>query len=236
MVDTFAYDDSGLKELGERLKSLPDALRNKFVRAMLKRTLEASGAREELISALSGFQQHTGRLRKSPSPVKTSRVKNDHNRFVAYIFFRKGSNKVKAGSKRHKKLMPPRTIAHWLDAGTEPHSNRYQDRLLKADKANRIAQTYRSWIAAAQDRIANENRKAKPNQSKLKKDHEKLQRMKERLTNISSHSYSQKGRQIAGIPAHRFMEKIQSRINNQQSVILVRELNDEIIGYLNKGR
>lgn len=232
------YDDAGLRALRQKLEALPDRLKTRLVKDILKGALTNSGAKEALTGYLkTHFKKHTGRLVRGVSSVKVSRVRSDHNRIVAFIHFKKLSIKPPRSSKktrgRIKNLMQPSTVANWLNAGTQTHSNRRNDRLLTADKANRIVQTYQDWATAAQRRISDEYSRNKPNQRKIEKDQDKLNRYKAKIAELRSTSRHQSGRQIAGIPAHHFMEKIQRAVTDSQEVIVVAEIQKTIVDYLN---
>ena len=115
-------DTSGADVLAEKLKGLPAKLQTKISRVILKEALKETGAREELTGYISThFKAHTGIYRKSVSGIKSARVRSDPNRIISYIHFLPVS-KVKGGKEGKKPHIPPKTLNHWLNAGTRDHT------------------------------------------------------------------------------------------------------------------
>ena len=119
---TIEVHTDGADILAEKLKGLPQKLQTKISRVILKEALKETGAREELTGYIdTHFKSHTGIYRKSVSGIKTSRVRSDHNRIISYIHFLPVS-KVKGSKECKKAHMPPKTLNHWLNAGTRDHA------------------------------------------------------------------------------------------------------------------
>ena len=172
---TIEVHTDGADILAEKLKGLPQKLQTKISRVILKEALKETGAREELTGYIdTHFKSHTGIYRKSVSGIKTSRVRSDHNRIISYIHFLPVS-KVKGSKEGKKAHMPPKTLNHWLNAGTRDHAVG-KGSSLEGNKVIQqlIANKYQIAINRARLNLAS---------AKTQKQRDKYQGMIERNTN-----------------------------------------------------
>ena len=215
-------DTSGADALAEKLKGLPAKLQTKISRVIMKEALKETGAREELTSYISShFKTHTGIYRKSVSGIKSARVRADPNRIISYIHFLPVS-KVKGGKEGKKPHMPPKTLNHWLNAGTRDHAIG-KGSSLEGNKVIRqlIANKYQIAINRARLNLAS---------AKTQKQRERYQAMLERNTKKlaevkakAAKKASQHGRKVKGITARHFMEAIQRKVDQNAVAIVVQQ-------------
>ena len=218
---TIEVHTDGADILAEKLKGLPQKLQTKISRVILKEALKETGAREELTGYIdTHFKSHTGIYRKSVSGIKTSRVRSDHNRIISYIHFLPVS-KVKGSKEGKKAHMPPKTLNHWLNAGTRDHAVVIQQL---------IANKYQIAINRARLNLAS---------AKTQKQRDKYQGMIERNTNKlmavkarATKKASQHGRKVKGITAHHFMEAIQRRVDTNAVAIVVQQVETSVADLL----
>ena len=215
-------DTSGADVLAEKLKGLPAKLQTKISRVIMKEALKETGAREELTGYISShFKTHTGIYRKSVSGIKSARVRTDPNRIISYIHFLPVS-KVKGGKEGKKSHMPPKTLNHWLNAGTRDHAIG-KGSSLEGNKVIRqlIANKYQIAINRARLNLAS---------AKTQKQRERYQAMLERNTKKlaevkakAAKKASQHGRKVKGITARHFMEAIQRKVDQNAVAIVVQQ-------------
>ena len=215
-------DTSGADALAEKLKGLPGKLQTRISRVIMKEALKETGAREELTGYISThFKTHTGIYRKSVSGIKSARVRTDPNRIISYIHFLPVS-KVKGGKEGKKPHMPPRTLNHWLNAGTRDHAIG-KGSSLEGNKVIRqlIANKYQIAINRARLNLAS---------AKTQKQRERYQAMLERNTKKlaevkakAAKKASQHGRKVKGITARHFMEAIQRKADQNAVAIVVQQ-------------
>ena len=215
-------DTSGADALAEKLKGLPGKLQTRISRVIMKEALRETGAREELTGYIStNFKTHTGIYRKSVSGIKSARVRTDPNRIISYIHFLPVS-KVKGGKEGKKPHMPPRTLNHWLNAGTRDHAIG-KGSSLEGNKVIRqlIANKYQIAINRARLNLAS---------AKTQKQRERYQAMLERNTKKlaeakakAAKKASQHGRKVKGITARHFMEAIQRKVDQNAVAIVVQQ-------------
>ena len=215
-------DTSGADVLAEKLKGLPAKLQTKISRVIMKEALKETGAREELTGYIStNFKTHTGIYRKSVSGIKSARVRTDPNRIISYIHFLPVS-KVKGGKEGKKPHMPPKTLNHWLNAGTRDHAIG-KGSSLEGNKVIRqlIANKYQIAINRARLNLAS---------AKTQKQRERYQAMLERNTKKlaeakakAAKKASQHGRKVKGITARHFMEAIQRKVDQNAVAIVVQQ-------------
>ena len=215
-------DTSGADALAEKLKGLPGKLQTRISRVIMKEALRETGAREELTGYIStNFKTHTGIYRKSVSGIKSARVRTDPNRIISYIHFLPVS-KVKGGKEGKKPHMPPRTLNHWLNAGTRDHAIG-KGSSLEGNKVIRqlIANKYQIAINRARLNLAS---------AKTQKQRERYQAMLERNTKKlaeakakAAKKASQHGRKVKGITARHFMEAIQREADQNALAIVVQQ-------------
>jgi len=215
-------DTSGADVLAEKLKGLPAKLQTKISRVIMKEALKETGAREELTGYISAhFKTHTGIYRKSVSGIKSARVRSDPNRIISYIHFLPVS-KVKGGKEGKKPHMPPKTLNHWLNAGTRDHAIG-KGSSLEGNKVIRqlIANKYQIAINRARLNLAS---------AKTQKQRERYQTMLERNTKKlaevkakAAKKASQHGKKVKGITARHFMEAIQRKVDQNAMAIVVQQ-------------
>ena len=215
-------DTSGAEALAEKLKGLPGKLQTRISRVIMKEALKETGAREELTGYISShFKTHTGIYRKSVSGIKSARVRADPNRIISYIHFLPVS-KVKGGKEGKKPHMPPKTLNHWLNAGTRGHAIG-KGSSLEGNKVIRqlIANKYQIAINRARLNLAS---------AKTQKQRERYQAMLERNTKKlaevkakAAKKASQHGRKVKGITARHFMEAIQRKVDQNAVAIVVQQ-------------
>lgn len=215
-------DTSGADALAEKLKGLPAKLQTKISRVIMKEALKETGAREELTGYISShFKTHTGIYRKSVSGIKSARVRTDPNRIISYIHFLPVS-KIKGGKEGKKPHMPPKTLNHWLNAGTRDHAIG-KGSSLEGNKVIRqlIANKYQIAINRARLNLAS---------AKTQKQRERYQAMLERNTKKlaeakakAAKKASQHGRKVKGITARHFMEAIQRKVDQNAVAIVVQQ-------------
>lgn len=215
-------DTSGADVLAEKLKGLPAKLQTRISRVIMKEALKETGAREELTGYISShFKTHTGIYRKSVSGIKSARVRSDPNRIISYIHFLPVS-KVKGGKEGKKPHMPPKTLNHWLNAGTRDHAIG-KGSSLKGNKVIRqlIANKYQIAINRARLNLAS---------AKTQKQRERYQTMLERNTKKlaevkakAAKKASQHGKKVKGITARHFMEAIQRKVDQNAVAIVVQQ-------------
>ena len=216
-------DTSGADVLAEKLKGLPAKLQTKISRVILKEALKETGAREELTGYISThFKAHTGIYRKSVSGIKSARVRSDPNRIISYIHFLPVS-KIKGGKEGKKPHMPPKTLNHWLNAGTRDHAVG-KDSSLEGNKVIQqlIANKYQIAINKARLNLAS---------AKTQKQRERYQAMMERNTKKiaavkakAAKKASQHGGKVKGISARHFIEAIQRRVDQNAVAIVVQQV------------
>ncbi len=215
-------DTSEADALAVKLKGLSGKLQAKISRVILKEALKETGAREELTGYISAhFKTHTGIYRKSVSGIKSARVRTDPNRIISYIHFLPVS-KVKGGKEGKKPHMPPKTLNHWLNAGTHDHAIG-KGSSLEGNKVIRqlIANKYQIAINRARLSLAS---------AKTQKQRERYQAMLERNTKKlaeakakATKKASQHGRKVKGITARHFMETIQRKVDQNAVAIVVQQ-------------
>lgn len=215
-------DTSGADALAEKLKGLPAKLQTKISRVIMKEALKETGAREELTGYISShFKTHTGIYRKSVSGIKSARVRTDPNRIISYIHFLPVS-KIKGGKEGKKPHMLPKTLNHWLNAGTRDHAIG-KGSSLEGNKVIRqlIANKYQIAINRARLNLAS---------AKTQKQRERYQAMLERNTKKlaeakakAAKKASQHGRKVKGITARHFMEAIQRKVDQNAVAIVVQQ-------------
>ena len=215
-------DTSGADALAEKLKGLPAKLQTRISRVIMKEALKETGAREELTGYISShFKTHTGIYRKSVSGIKSARVRTDPNRIISYIHFLPVS-KIKGGKEGKKPHMPPKTLNHWLNAGTRDHAIG-KGSSLEGNKVIRqlIANKYQIAINRARLNLAS---------AKTQKQRERYQAMLERNTKKlaeakakAAKKASQHGRKVKGITARHFMEAIQRKVDQNAVAIVVQQ-------------
>ena len=215
-------DTSGAEALAEKLKGLPGKLQTRISRVIMKEALKETGAREELTGYISShFKTHTGIYRKSVSGIKSARVRTDPNRIISYIHFLPVS-KVKGGKEGKKPHMPPKTLNHWLNAGTRDHAIG-KGSSLEGNKVIRqlIANKYQIAINRARLNLAS---------AKTQKQRERYQAMLERNTKKlaeaktkAAKKASQHGKKVKGITARHFMEAIQRKVDQNAVAIVVQQ-------------
>ncbi len=215
-------DTSGADVLAEKLKGLPLKLQTRISRVIMKEALKENGAREELTGYISShFKTHTGIYRKSVSGIKSARVRTDPNRIISYIHFLPVS-KIKGGKEGKKPHMPPKTLNHWLNAGTRDHTIG-KGSSLEGNKVIRqlIANKYQIAINRARLNLAS---------AKTQKQRERYQAMMERNTKKlaevkakAAKKASQHGRKVKGITARHFMETIQRKVDQNAVAIVVQQ-------------
>ena len=215
-------DTSGADKLSEKLKGLPAKLQTRISRVIMKEALKETGAREELTGYISShFKTHTGIYRKSVSGIKSARVRTDPNRIISYIHFLPVS-KIKGGKEGKKPHMPPKTLNHWLNAGTRDHAIG-KGSSLEGNKVIRqlIANKYQIAINRARLNLAS---------AKTQKQRERYQAMLERNTKKlaeakakAAKKASQHGRKVKGITARHFMEAIQRKVDQNAVAIVVQQ-------------
>ena len=216
-------DTSGADALAEKLKGLPAKLQTRISRVIMKEALKETGAREELTCYIStSFKTHTGIYRKSVSGIKSARVRTDPNRIISYIHFLPVS-KIKGGKEGKKPHMPPKTLNHWLNAGTRDHAIG-KGSSLEGNKVIRqlITNKYQIAINRARLNLAS---------AKTQKQRERYQAMLERNTKKlaeakakAAKKASQHGRKVKGITARHFMEAIQRRVDQNATAIVVQQV------------
>ena len=215
-------DTSGAEALAEKLKGLPGKLQTRISRVIMKEALKETGAREELTGYISThFKTHTGIYRKSVSGIKSARVRTDPNRIISYIHFLPVS-KVKGGKEGKKPHMPPKTLNHWLNAGTRDHAIG-KGSSLEGNKVIRqlVANKYQIAINRARLNLAS---------AKTQKQRERYQAMLERNTKKlaeaktkAAKKASQHGKKVKGITARHFMEAIQRKVDQNAVAIVVQQ-------------
>ena len=215
-------DTSGAEALAEKLKGLPGKLQTRISRVIMKEALKETGAREELTGYISThFKTHTGIYRKSVSGIKSARVRTDPNRIISYIHFLPVS-KIKGGKEGKKPHMPPKTLNHWLNAGTRDHAIG-KGSSLEGNKVIRqlIANKYQIAINRARLNLAS---------AKTQKQRERYQAMLERNTKKlaeaktkAAKKASQHGKKVKGITARHFMEAIQRKVDQNAVAIVVQQ-------------
>ena len=215
-------DTSGAEALAEKLKGLPGKLQTRISRVIMKEALKETGAREELTGYISShFKARTGIYRKSVSGIKSARVRTDPNRIISYIHFLPVS-KVKGGKEGKKPHMPPKTLNHWLNAGTRDHAIG-KGSSLEGNKVIRqlIANKYQIAINRARLNLAS---------AKTQKQRERYQAMLERNTKKlaeaktkAAKKASQHGKKVKGITARHFMEAIQRKVDQNAVAIVVQQ-------------
>ena len=216
-------DTSGADILAEKLKGLSPKLQTKISRVILKEALKETGAREELTGYIgTHFKSHTGIYKKSVSGIKTSRVRTDHNRVISYIHFLPVS-RIKGCKEGKKSHMPPKTLNHWLNAGTRDHTVGKGSSLEGNKVIQKIIENkYQMSINRARLNLAS---------AKTQKQQERYQAMMERnmrkLTEVkarASKKASQHGRKVKGITARHFIEAIQRRVDQNATAIVVQQV------------
>ena len=190
---------------------------------ILKEALKETGAREELTGYIcTHFKAHTGIYRKSVSGIKSARVRSDPKRIISYIHFLPVS-KVKGGKEGKKPHIPPKTLNHWLNAGTRDHTVG-KGSSLEGNKVIQqlIANKYQIAINKARLNLAS---------AKTQKQRERYQAMMERNTRKlaavkakATKKASQHGGKVKGISARHFIEAIQRRVDQNAVAIVVQQV------------
>ena len=224
-------DTSGADLLAEKLKGLSPKLQTKISRVILKEALKETGAREELTGYIgTHFKARTGIYRKSVSGIKSARVRGDPNRIISYIHFLPVS-KVKGAKEGKKPHISPKTLNHWLNAGTRDHTIG-KGSSLEGNKVIRqiIEKKYQMAINRARLNLAS---------AKTQKQQERYQAMMERnmrkLAEVkarASKKASQHGREVKGITARHFMEAIQRRVDQNATAIVVQQVENAMADLL----
>ena len=229
--DGLKVDVDELKKLAERFHEIPQDFLKKKSRQLIKKALKETGARKSLQGYIkSHFKKHTGLFNKSVSTEKTSKVKQNKNRVVAYTFFKGIGKTLKKGSHKNQEIQP-RTRARWCDQGTRPHATGKGSRLGKTeDVYQRMANNYQVKIS---------NNKIKLSKSRTIKEREKYQGRIDRLTakfiQLKNTRYGkQKGAVVKGITAHHFIESIQRNVDSKAEAITLKLLQECVADYLNK--
>ena len=141
------------------------------------------------------------------------------------ILTRKG---CKEGKKAH---MPPKTLNHWLNAGTRDHAVG-KGSSLEGNKVIQqlIANKYQIAINRARLNLAS---------AKTQKQRDKYQGMIERNTNKllavkarATKKASQHGRKVKGISARHFMEAIQRKVDSNAVAIVVEQVETAVADLL----
>lgn len=228
---TIEVNTDGADILAEKLKGLPAKLQTKISRVILKEALKETGAREELTGYISShFKSHTGIYRKSVSGVKTARVRSDPNRIISYIHFLPVS-KVKGGKDGKKAHIPPKTLNHWLNAGTRDHAVG-KGSSLEGNKAIQqiIANKYQITINKARLNLASAKTQKQRDkyQGMIERNTKKLLSVKTRATKKAS----QHGRKVKGISACHFMEAIQRKVDSNAVAIVVQQIETAVADLL----
>lgn len=233
--DNCSVDDNALTNLVMRFQTLPQKLVNKYAKDTVKKALKETNARQQLQSYINAsFKIRSGTYRKSVSSVKVSRVRNDHNRVISYIYFLpvdKIKRKAKRPGKKDAMMIQPRTLTHWFNSGTRAHAVGKGSRLA----ADRIVQQL--WYNKKQISLG----KARINYSKAKSEKQR-QRYYEQIIRIENQLKNQfKGRRkdkqtgakVKGITARHFIDAIQARVSAQGQRIVLDALQHDVIDYLN---
>ena len=216
-------DTTGADVLAEKLKGLPQKLQTKISRVILKEALKETGAREELTGYIgTHFKSHSGIYKKSVSGIKTSRVRTDHNRVISYIHFLPVS-RIKGCKEGKKSHMPPKTLNHWLNAGTRDHAVG-KGSSLEGNKVIReiIENKYQMAINRARLNLAfaKTQKQRERYQAMMERNMRKLAEVKAR----ASKKASQHGRKVKSITARHFMEAIQRRVDQNATAIVVQQV------------
>lgn len=204
-----------LNDLAQKLQDLSDKKVTKVTRTILRETLKETNARQELISYIGSHFVKTGTYKKSVSSVQVDRVRDNHNRVIAYLYF-KAIDKDKTrkdGTPTGNKMIQPRTLTHWFNAGTRSHTTGKGSRLA-SDK--NVQQMYRNkyQIYLNNARIKYETAKS---ETQKQRQYERIMKLEKKLKNAykGRKTDKQKGRKIKGITAHHFMDVIQRRVNSE---------------------
>ena len=216
-------DTSGADILAEKLKGLSPKLQTKISRVILKEALKETGAREELTGYIgTHFKSHSGIYKKSVSGIKTSRVRSDHNRVISYIHFLPVS-RIKVCKEGKKSHMPPKTLNHWLNAGTRDHAVGKGSSLEGNRKIQQIIENkYLMVINRARLNLA-----AAKTRKQQEKYRDMIERNTKKLADVKAHATkkaSQHGRKVKGITARHFMEAIQKRVDSAAVAIVVEKV------------
>ena len=209
---TIEVHTDGADILAEKLKGLPQKLQTRISRVILKEALKETGAREELTGYIdTHFKSHTGIYRKSVSGIKTSRVRSDHNRIISYIHFLPVS-KVKGGKEGKKPHIPPKTLNHWLNAGTRDHT---------VGKGSSLEARFN--LASAKTQKQRERY-----QAMMERNTKKLAAVKAKATKKAC----QHGGKVKGISARHFIEAIQRRVDQNAVAIVVQQVETSMVDLL----
>ena len=228
---TIEVNTAGADLLAEKFKRLPQKLQTKVSRVILRESLKETGAKEELSGYIdTHFKSHTGIYRKSVSGVKTARVRSDPNRIISYIHFLPVS-KVKGAKEGKKTHIPPKTLNHWLNAGTRDHAVS-KGSSLEGNKVIQqiIANKYQIAINRARLNLASAKTQKQRDkyQGMIERNTKKLLSIKARATKNSS----QHGRKVKGITARHFMEAIQRKVDANAVAIVVQQIETAVADLL----
>ena len=119
--------------------------------------------------------------------------------------------------------MPPKTLNHWLNAGTRDHTIGKGSSLEGNRKIQQIIEN-KYLMAINRARLNLAAAKTRKQQEKyrdmIERNTKKLAEVKARATKKAS----QHGRKVKGITAHHFMEAIQKRVDSTAVAIVVEKV------------
>ena len=221
----------GADILAEKLRGLPQKLQIRISRVILREALKESGAREELTGYIgTHFKSRTGIYHKSVSGIKTSRARSDHNRIISYIHFLPVS-RVKGAEEGKRAHMPPRTLNHWLNAGTRDHAIGKGSSLAGGKTLQQlIANKYQIAVNRARLKLA-----AAKTQQQRDKYQGMIQRNTSKLMAVRARAakkVSQHGGRVKGITARHFVEAIQRRVDSNAVAIVVQQIEASVADLL----
>lgn len=220
-------DTKGIDLLTEKIKQLPQKLQTKITRTILRDALKQTNAREDLISYIkSHFKSRTGIYQSSVSAIKTGRVRSDRNKIISYIYFLPVS-KIGKGKNTQKSHIPPRTLTHWLNAGTRAHAIGKGSRLKQNESLQKISEN-RYQIAINNAKLNLLKAKTEKQKAKFSGAIERNTKKLSDLKSRGSRKNTQNGTAVKGITARHFMEKIQNQVSSNAAAIVAETVQDAI--------
>ena len=140
-------------------------------------------------------------------------------------------SKVKGGKDGKKAHIPPKTLNHWLNAGTRDHAVG-KGSSLEGNKAIQqiIANKYQITINKARLNLASAKTQKQRDkyQGMIERNTKKLLSVKTRATKKAS----QHGRKVKGISACHFMEAIQRKVDSNAVAIVVQQIETAVADLL----
>lgn len=239
MPESVKVEDAAGK-LREALAAMPRKLNEKVTRTVLRQALAAMNVREELRAAIEsrfGKYEHTGRMRRAVV-LKTSRVRTEEGRMVAYVGFKK-MPEIKASKNSRWNKPQPRTVAYWLENGTRDHSVSSGARAGGIDDARawfqqRLEDAFERFEKLEEQQARSTPAAASRLEYKVERADSAIHYWKDRLRALETREKGQKERPVKGIDASFFIREIRKRAEAEGPRIIFAEMEKLVSEYIDK--